>query len=177
MKSLKTSLIFFTSVILIFLGIYIWNKPFKVNAQENNQGKTLQKIQELIQDGQFVMKGNQRREQIKEIFGEPKNIKVKTSGNGKTTEFIYDGLTYILYKDDLREQVGYLSVSSNKYKMKYGLNVSVSKDSVKETLGKPDLIKGNVFNYKYETEVSIDYINFYFENGKLVKIEWIFGMI
>ncbi|NLY76368.1 MAG: hypothetical protein GX075_13895 [Firmicutes bacterium] len=151
-----------------------------INEKKSISNKELsnsERIQILAEDAQFNSINNYRREEFKKVFGEPNDIKVTNYEGCVITEVFFDGLYYQHYKDTIKEQIVFLSVSTSKYKMKFDLDIGVSREYVKNILGEPMKIENGVYIYQYETEVAVDYIKFYFDNDKLVKVEWELGLI
>lgn len=107
-----------------------------------------------------------------------KTEKVKNTHNpdqiDEVYELLYDGLFIEIYKvtETNKEFVTALSVTDDKYKMKWGLNIGSSRNQVKNVLGNPSEEKNNVYIYK--TDEAPSYVSFYFRNGTMYKIYWSF---
>lgn len=87
--------------------------------------------------------------------------------------FFSDGL-YVKALFPGRQQNAYLlqnvEVTKPKYKLKYGLNIGATRELVEEKLGTPD---GEQEGYiEYFHSMGIGNTRIYFENNRIVKVEW-----
>lgn len=139
------------------------------------------KIDQFIWDGLDFKLGKTKTEIIRNL-GTPKSFKVRKIENqydpeqiDEIYELYFDGLYVGIYKvtKDGKEIFLAITVTSDKYKVKLGLNVGSSKENVVKILGEPQDKDGeNV--YIYEDSIGFSYVYFHFEEGILQKVNWVF---
>jgi hypothetical protein len=90
-------------------------------------------------------------------------------------ELVYEGLYLEIYEVTLdnRSFVYHIVVTSKKYKPKWGLGVGATKPQVKATLGNPG--ESNINKWSYVASDAYPHsVRFYFEKGRVQKIEWVY---
>ena len=97
-------------------------------------------------------------------------------GSTKSSDLMCSEWIYLKYPVVKK---GYIGVDSSPqgdicYQRKWMSYVWLSKNCIIELLGEPAEIKGNVFTYYFgiaEREMTVGTVNFYFQNGKMKKID------
>ena len=160
--------------------IFGCSKKERTLAEEPQNDIYQERINELVNDGLGFQLGDSVNEIIKHL-GQPTDMKVEKRRNvhypneivDEIHRLYYDGLSVEIYKatEGNKELLQTLSVTSNKFRVKLGLNVGVTKSEIKRALGRPSKDRDNVWSYVctdgYEHEV-----RFYFANDEVNKIEW-----
>lgn len=130
---------------------------------------------------QYYFKGESVSDVKNSLATKPteKISKVKNTHNPKILDTIYelvfDGLSVIVYHATFskRDHIAYLSISSRKYNVRYGLIIGCNKEDVRKTLGEPTCIEKKdddlIYIYSNTSEV-----RFYFKNSVLQRIDWQF---
>lgn len=181
----------FTIRVILLIGIGIscfvfailisgCSKKEKAETEESDRAVYQEKINQLVDDGLDFELGESVNEIIKTL-GQPKDMQVEKIKNVHCPDEIvdeihrlyYDGLYVEIYKatEGNKEMLQTLLVSSNKFKVKLGLNVGATKTEIKQVLGNPSNDSGGVWAYVY-TAGYPDKVRFYFENDRVTKIEW-----
>jgi len=169
-------------ILCSLLIFFILNIGCKNNKSDNiiseNQNNIFIKNQEEFDTNGFYY-GNTITE-IKNKLGEPKNIKINDLKNvhienqiDKIYELYYDGLYIKIYKNssDQIELIKQITISSEKYKVKWDLNVGTPRNNILKVLGKPNCESKNILYYIGE-EVGPIGFQFYTNNDKIEKINW-----
>ncbi len=137
-------------------------------------------LEEFIDKGLEFKLGKTRKEMIENI-GTPVKVETQTVENRHVQglvdtiyELSFDGLYIGIYDTRGKEIILYHKITSPKYKVKYGLNVGVSVDKVREVFGKPQEEQENQLNYIYETGAFEIYVVFRIFENKITTIEWHF---
>lgn len=119
-------------------------------------------------------------------MGSPKSVNITKIPNihfpdqiDEIHELFYDGLSLEIYVVKHPDYSGPdpsllrgISITSNKYKVKYGLNIGSSKAAVKKVLGNP-LTEDHKFTYE-NTDGYANHVYFYFRNARVYRIDWHF---
>jgi len=177
---MRVNLVIGISCLIFAILIIGCSKKEKTLPEEPQSDVYQERINRLVNDGLDFKLGDSVNEIIKTL-GQPKDIKVEKERNvhypneimDEIHRLYYDGLSIEIYKatEGNKELLQTLSVTSNKFKVKLGLNVGVTKPEIKRALGRPSKDRGNAWSYVctdgYEHEV-----RFYFANDKVNKIEW-----
>jgi len=138
------------------------------------------KIDQFIKNG-FETKLGRTRKKIIHTLGKPEAIhveKAKKSGiveeiNDEIYELVYDGLTITIYRaaHENEDLLQHISLTSSVYKVKWGLNIGTTKNTVLSVLGKPS--DEDEFSYMYQTQSGIDSsVRFFFKDDIVNKIDW-----
>ena len=156
------------------------SKKENVAAEEPDHAVYQERINQLVDDGLDFELGDSVNEIIKTL-GQPKDIQVDKIKNVHYPDEIvdeihrlyYDGLYVQIYKatEGNKELLQALSITSNKFKVKLGLNVGTTKTEIRRTLGNPSNDSDDMWSYVY-TEGYPNTVQFYFENDAVTKIEW-----
>lgn len=156
---------------------------FSFNRSGVSQANDFQKrVNQFIYDGLDFKLGKTRAEIISNL-GNPENMEMKKVKNihypdeiiDEIYELFYDGLYIRIYKATAgdREFIEYLSITSDRFKIKWGLNIGSSKEEVKNILGNPIKEDSDVFTYEY-TDGYPDHVYFYFRDNAVYRIDWEF---
>lgn len=138
------------------------------------------RIDEFIYEGLDFSFGETRSEIIKNL-GNPLKIMEESvisrhhpDLNDTIYDLVYDGLHVRIYHAvvDEKELVLKILVESDKYRLKYGLNIGVTDEFVLRTLGQPIIKQKDV--YEYNDSNGFAKLRFYFDSNILIKIEWDF---
>jgi hypothetical protein len=116
-------------------------------------------------------------EQIKKFYGEPKKFYSDNSQNQEIPilrkYFIYPEIEFVLADSGERDILESIKISSNKIKMRWGLNVGVNKKDLLSVLGNPDEEKDNQLIYIWEfINGTQERISFEMDNDKVKAIYW-----
>jgi len=141
-----------------------------------------ERIEQLLYDRFDFELGHSVNEIIKTL-GRPKHIQVEKIKNFHHPDEIvdeihrlyYDGLYVEIYKatTDNKEMLQALSVTSNRFKVKLGLNIGTTKTEIKKALGNPSISSSNdIWDYGNPSGGYPDIVKFFFENDRVTKIEW-----
>ena len=86
----------------------------------------------------------------------------------------YNGLSIIIYRvsETGREIITDISVSTDEYKLKWGLSVGCTQDELKKQLGEP--YEENNNTYVYQTDEAPSIVVFYIRNSNVYRIDWEF---
>lgn len=160
--------------------IFGCSKKEKAVAEEPERGVYQERINQLVNEGLDFKVGDSVNEVINNL-GQPKDIKVEKIGNvhypneivDEIHRLYYDGLSIEIYKatEGNKELLQTLSVTSNKFKVKLGLNVGATKTEIKGVLGNPSNDSDNMWSY-VRNDGYPDKVRFHFENDRVTKIEW-----
>lgn len=139
-----------------------------------------QRIDEVIYGGLDFPFGETKDDIIKnlgeplKIFEKPVTNRHRLDVNDKLYDLIYNGLEARIYHvtADEKELVLRILIESEKYKVKYGLNIGITADYVVGILGPPAFKEKNCYEF-YDSN-GFAKLRFYFESNKLSKIEWNF---
>lgn len=152
---------------------------YYITIGKEKKAEFQKRINEFFEDGFVGGLGSKEEEVIKKL-GPPKKIKREYPNYNKPLEhnyesidLFYDGLHINIYKDpySLREFVSIPDgLTSDKYKMKWELNIGCSKKHVLDTLGRPSWPNRTKDSLTYYAEGNN--LHFYFKEDKLIKIEW-----
>lgn len=138
------------------------------------------KINEFVYDG-FDFKLGRTRSEIIKALGRPIRITSKEVINVHNPEkvdvknvFIYEGLSIKIYRvsENGREIITGISVTSDEYKLKWGLSVGCSQGDLKRQLGEP--FEKMSDTYVYQTDEAPSIVVFYLRNSKVYRIDWEF---
>lgn len=139
-----------------------------------------QRIDEVIYEGLDFNFGETRSEIIKNL-GEPLKITEKSvisrhrpELNDNLYDLVYEGLEARIYHvvADEKELVLRILIKSEKYKVKYGLNIGVTDEFVLKTLGPPAIKQKDL--YEFNDSNGFAKLRFYFDSNILHRIEWNF---
>lgn len=154
-------------------------KDQRNESQGDNYQKRINEIV-IVNDG-LDFKLGKSIEEITNNLGRPKNIIVEKIKNvhypdeiiDEIHKLFYDGLYIEIYKatEGNKEMLQALSITSEKFKVKWGLNVGISKDEIKKVLGNPSKDVDNVWSY-VDSDGYENGVRFFFRNDKVNKIEW-----
>lgn len=166
-------------LILYALGVYVPNEEEASAVPDDVQNE---KIVQFANSG-WEFKLGRSIDEIKQNLGRPLSEEIQKVANMYTNGQVdeihvldYDGLSVGVYRVNEatpREILTRLAITSNKYRIKWGLNIGVAQSEVKRVLGKPQEPANGTFVYEAEYEVvDSDSVSFYFRNGVLQKIQW-----
>ena len=138
-------------------------------------------LREFAGNGLNFKLGATRKEIIQNI-GIPVNVESQTVKNRHQPDVMdtvyrldFDGLTVNIYDAAGKEIILYQKVSSSKYPVKYGLNVGVSKEKIREILGSPQEVHHDKVIYAYMDDWGYEtIIVFSIDENKITAIEWNF---
>jgi hypothetical protein len=140
------------------------------------------KVRQIIYEGFDFNLGETKHELINNL-GNPKRLKTSEVNNihypneitDKVYELFYDGLYIrILHATQGdREFITNISITDNKYKIIWDLEIGSSKSDIKNILGVPD--EEDVESIVYQTTLEyIDTVKFHFKNDAVYKIDWFY---
>lgn len=139
-----------------------------------------QRVDEVIYEGLEFHLGETKNDIINNL-GEPLEIIEKSVAsrlrfdlNDKLYDLIYEGFEARIYHaiTDEKELVLRIIIKHDKYKVKYGLNIGVTKEFVQGVLGPPAIKQDNIYEY-YDSN-GFAKLRFYFKDSSLTMIEWSF---
>lgn len=139
-----------------------------------------QRVDEVIYEGLEFHLGETKNDIINNL-GEPLEIIEKSVAsrlrfdlNDKLYDLIYEGFEARIYHaiTDEKELVLRIIIKHDKYKVKYGLNIGVTKEFVQGVLGPPAIKQDNLYEY-YDSN-GFAKLRFYFKDSSLTMIEWSF---
>jgi hypothetical protein len=142
-----------------------------------------QNLEEFLEHG-WDFEIGETLEDIVKRFGKPLQLERREIRNRHNSDQIdeiyklrYHGLRIAKYrvnstKGKLYELMLAVTITSSKYQVKHGLNVSSSIQSVKRILGKPAAENGS--SLRYEAAEGGATVTFHVAGGKVRKIEWSF---
>ncbi len=166
--------------LLIFLAACI---TCRSNSLQETGGEAFQeKVDEFIANGLEFRLGKTRAEIVRNL-GNPRSIKIRKVPNvhypeelvAEIHELFYDGLVVRLCEatEVNKEFLEYFSVTSDRYKVKWGLNIGTHKDRVRYVLGTPTKEEESLYAYKYLMGYP-HYVYFYFRDDRVYEIAWEF---
>lgn len=139
-----------------------------------------QRVDEVIYEGLEFRLGETKNDIINNL-GEPLEIiertvtsRLRFDLNDKLYDLIYEGFEARIYHAivDEKELVLRILIKHDKYKIKYGLNIGVTKEFVQGVLGPPAIKEDNLYEY-YDSN-GFAKLRFYFKDSSLTMIEWSF---
>ena len=182
-------------------GVFAVARPGLVRAQDAGAQAFQARIDEMIEAGLAFPLGKSRAE-ITASLGPPRAATVRRLRNqhdpaqiDELHELAYDGLRVLLYRvtGEHREFVTDLSLTSAKYRVKWGLGVGSTKEAVRRVLGggftalaAPDSrieppARGQrcaevdgVCTYRYDGVEQRSHVFFSFRGGLVSRIDWTF---
>ena len=182
-------------------GVFAVARPGLVPAQDAGAQAFQARIDEMIEAGLAFPLGKSRAE-ITASLGPPRAATVRKLRNqhdptriDELHELAYDGLRVLLYRitAEDREFVTDLSLTSAKYRVKWGLGVGSTKEAVRRVLGggfgalaAPDSrieppARGQrcaevdgVCTYRYDGFEQKSHVFFSFRGGRVSRIDWTF---
>lgn len=169
------------AVVLLIVTIFsISMKQQHAELKETTPEVFQSRISQFVYGGLQLIIGETVAE-VTSNLGNPESFKTEKVKNrhnpeqiDEINELFYDGLYIKIYKvtETNKEFITDLSVTNDRYHMKWGLNVGSSNDEVKNILGSPSEEKHNVFIYR--TDEAPSHVSFYFRNGTVYRIDWSF---
>lgn len=143
------------------------------------------RVDELIADGFAVPLGRTRAE-LAASLGPPRSATVRRVQNrhepGRTDEvheLEYDGLRIVLYRVSAtgRELIMEVSLTSERYRLKWGLGVGSTRDAVRRVLG-PGVRaeRGEIDTDRYEDSERASRVDFSFRDARVRRIDWVFWL-
>lgn len=148
------------------LGLVTRVEQFSFNGFDFRLGTTEKEIIRNLGSPQKI-----RKEKIKNIYDH--------NQMDETIEIYYDGLYIKIYNvkavDGDKEMIEAISVFSNKYKIKWGLNIGCSRQQVKDILGAPSEVDNEKLTYSLDGNFPHQF-DFFIKDGKVYKIEWSYYM-
>jgi hypothetical protein len=171
---------------VIFIGISLCSVFFMTGCKSqdrtgNQKPAVFQKrINEFVYDS-FGFEFDKTRSDIIKTMGRPARIAEKKVTNihdpaQVDSEYVlfYAGLSIKIYEVSQtgKEIVTDISITTDQYKLKWGLRVGCSQDEVKRVLGEPHEKKDLV--YVYEADEAPSIVVFFFRDGNVTSIDWEF---
>lgn len=177
--------------------------PGPIAAQDPSAQAFQARIDEMIEAGLGFRLGRSRAE-ITASLGPPRAAAVRTIRNqhdpariDELHDLTYDGLRVLLYRvtAEDREFITDLSLTSAKYRVKWGLGVGSAKEAVRRVLGPgftplaapdsriapPDIghpcdeLDG-VCTHRYDGFEQRSHVYFSFRGGRVSRIDWTFSV-
>jgi hypothetical protein len=176
-------------------------RPRLLRAQDAGAQAFQARIDEMIEAGLAFPLGRSRAE-ITASLGPPRAATVRKLRNqhdpaqmDELHELTYDGLRVLLYRvtAEDREFITDLSLTSAKYRVKWGLGVGNTKEAVRRVLGggftalaAPDSRiaphearrrcdeRDGVCTYRYDGFEQKSHVSFSFRSGRVSRIDWTF---
>jgi hypothetical protein len=150
------------------------------DSSDNRSEEFQSRINEFINDGLDFKLGKTIGE-IKQALGQPQKSNIRKVENrhypqiDEIHELYYQGLYMQIYKVSAtrKEFITNISISSDRYKLKWGLNVGSQKSAVKRVLGSPDKNEKNLFEYCDDITL-VSCVSFHFSNEIVRKVDWDF---
>ena len=152
-----------------------------VGAAETFQAR----VDELIADGFAVPLGRTRAE-LAASLGPPRSAAVRRVQNrhepGRTDEvheLEYDGLRIVLYRASAtgRELLMEMSLTSGRYRLKWGLGVGSTRDAVRRVLGPGVRAEGGETDTdRYEDSERGSRVDVSFRDARVRRIDWVFWL-
>ena len=94
-------------------------------------------------------------------------------------ELEYDGLRIVLYRVSAtgRELIMEVSLTSERYRLKWGLGVGSTRDAVRRVLG-PGVRaeRGEIDTDRYEDSERASRVDFSFRDARVRRIDWVFWL-
>jgi hypothetical protein len=172
----------YRNLLILTLPVFLsgWVACNGRSSQESKIDKFQEKVDEFVAEGLDFKLGKTKVEIVKNL-GNPKTIRIQKVPNvhypkyivDEIHELFYDGFYIKLYKatETNKEMVEYLSVTSDRYKVKWGLNIGTHKNKVRNLLGPPLKKEKSVYTYQ-DRDGYPDHVYFYFRDDRIYKIEW-----
>ncbi len=159
------------------------------SADSDAMDSSLAKSDQFIDHG-FAFKMGHTRARIIRNLGDPLSVSVKRAKDpspfvtnpsdeirDEIIELVYDGLYIVLYRAaaENQELLQHVSITKDKYKLKWDLNVGVSKAAVIALLGKPSGERTDEVMYRNHQGVE-SYVAFHLSNDIVTKIDWWYSL-
>lgn len=120
-------------------------------------------------------------EDIKKNLGKPNKLQIEKIQNihdinqiDEIHDIQYEGLSFKIYKINtkpVKELKISAEVTNPKYKLKYGLKISVSKNTIIKVLGEPNKISKGIMHYTLKDMINAGF-QVYLKDDKVIKITW-----